>query len=285
MEQAKAIAEGRTLGGWTFESLASAAGVSSRTVLRAEQGVRIKKESLKRICEALGIDPGSLDPPAEADGGDDRKVEARDPETDRTADGGLRLEDARRAVLRRLPAAFTVATLTTLAMIAGNALFVLKVTERTPAMHIAAEASAIRAVARYANALAEGATDVKPLRGFSVQNCRSGASMLERIRWTLAPACGTRAIRIESYADAPGIALLTVGPVSRGFANHVVRRLSADPAVGWSVAMSSEPSPRGVAWFDPTRTASAQLPTPPGEIEDSWLFLRLRSASSESIVR
>jgi transcriptional regulator with XRE-family HTH domain len=284
MDQAKAIAEGRTLGGWTFESLASAAGVSSRTVLRAEQGVRIKKASLERICEALGIDPGSLDTPVGTDGGD-LKVEAQAPETALTADGRSRPGDGRRAFLRRLPAAFAVATMATLAMLAGNALLVMTATARTPAMHIAGEASAIRAVARYANALADGATDVRPLRGFSVQSCRSGASMLERIRWTLAPACGTRTIRIESYADTPGTALLAIGPVSRGFASHVVRRLSADPAVGWSVAMSSEPSPRGVAWFDPTRTASTQLPSPPGDIEDNWLFLRLRSASSESLIR
>jgi transcriptional regulator with XRE-family HTH domain len=282
MDQARAIAEGRTLGGWTFESLASAAGVSSRTVLRAEQGVRIKKASLERICEALGIDPESLDTPDGTDGEDDLKVETQAPGTAPAVDGISRPGDGRRAFLRRLPAAFAVATTATLAMLAGNALLVMTATERTPAMHIAGEASAIRAVARYANALADGATDVKPLRGFTVESCRSGASMLERIRWTLAPACGTRTIRIESYADVPGTALLAVGPVSRGFASHVVRRLSADPAVGWSVAMSTEPSPRGVAWFDPTRTSSAQLPTPPGDIEDNWLFLRLRSASSES---
>ncbi|WP_408903415.1 helix-turn-helix domain-containing protein [Methylobacterium radiotolerans] len=284
MKQAQAIAEGRTQGGWTFESLASAAGVSSRTILRAEQGVRIKPASLKRICDALGIDPKDLDAPSGDGEGFDPGDDAPSPFAERAASETPSPGAWHRACLRRLPGALAMATITTLATVAGNALFVMSATERTPAMHLAAEAAAIRAVARYANALADGASDVKPLRGFTVETCQSGASMLERIRWTLAPTCRMRTVRIESYSNSPATTLV-VGPVSRGFAGHVARRLSAAPSTEWSVAMSSAPSPRGAAWFDPMQASAGQLPNPPGESEETWLFLRMRSSSNEGTIR
>lgn len=282
MDQSKAISDGRTAGGWTFESLAATAGVSSRTVLRAEQGKRIKPDSLRKICGALKIDVALLEPASDVDSPDDGREDEVAPSG--VVDAHARTASLRSAISRLLPGAMLMAAMSTLAIAAGNAMFVTAAMVGTPTTEIAAEAAAVRAVARYVNALAEGVGDAKPLRGFAVELCDPGASVVDRLLWTLSPMCETRTIRVEREVDPSGASRISIGPVGSGFTAQVARRLTAAPSVRWSVGMGTGPSPLGIAWFDPIETAGGQIPRPPGH-SASWLFVRIPSSNVASIAR
>ncbi len=62
VDQATAIQDGRARLKMSQEHLASAAGISARTVVRAESGFRVSGESLRGICAVLGLDSASLAP-------------------------------------------------------------------------------------------------------------------------------------------------------------------------------------------------------------------------------
>jgi transcriptional regulator with XRE-family HTH domain len=70
VDQATAIQDGRARLKMSQEHLASAAGISARTVVRAESGFRVSGESLRSICAVLGLDSASIAPvEAPEDGG------------------------------------------------------------------------------------------------------------------------------------------------------------------------------------------------------------------------
>lgn len=285
MDQAEAISEGRSRGGWTLESLAAAAGVSSRTVLRAKQGARVKPDSLRRICRVLDLDPEQLVPDPAADEKPAAESEPLAPVPPVEAADGPPAGAALRAFLSQLPAAVGVSALFLLAMGIGNALFVSAVTTKTPTLQLAEEAAAVRAVARYANALAGGADSAKPLPGYVVERCEPEGGILSRILWTVAPTCRTESLRIERSAGAGGSVEIVAGPVGRDFGGHVLRRLSFDPAVRWEAAFGSGPASRSLAWFDPRAVAAAELPRPPGEASATWLNVRMVPTPTKSASR
>jgi len=64
MDQAATILAARTAARMSQEHLATAAGVSTRTLIRAEQGHNVSVESLRAICAALDLDARTLQPVA-----------------------------------------------------------------------------------------------------------------------------------------------------------------------------------------------------------------------------
>jgi transcriptional regulator with XRE-family HTH domain len=56
MEQYLAIRQAREAARMSQAHLAAAAGVSKRTIIRAEQGLRIQDENLRCLCSVLGLD-------------------------------------------------------------------------------------------------------------------------------------------------------------------------------------------------------------------------------------
>lgn len=66
LTQAEAIREARARARMTQEHLARAAGVSEKTVRRAERNERISHENLRALCAVVGLDALSLTAPNEA---------------------------------------------------------------------------------------------------------------------------------------------------------------------------------------------------------------------------
>lgn len=54
------IREIRLERGLTQENLAYAAGLTVKTVIRAEQGAGVNERTLRKIAKALGVEPGDL---------------------------------------------------------------------------------------------------------------------------------------------------------------------------------------------------------------------------------
>jgi transcriptional regulator with XRE-family HTH domain len=64
MDQGERLRVAREATRMTQSHLAAAAGVSKRTVIRAEQGANVLDESLRCICSVLGLDAATMAPPA-----------------------------------------------------------------------------------------------------------------------------------------------------------------------------------------------------------------------------
>jgi len=64
-EQGLAIRQARLAKSWTQSVLADSAGISEKTVRRAEAGERIQAETVLALCAVLGLDPANLRSEAE----------------------------------------------------------------------------------------------------------------------------------------------------------------------------------------------------------------------------
>lgn len=64
-EQGLAIRQARLAKSWTQSVLADSAGISEKTVRRAEAGERIQAETVLALCSVLGLDPANLKSEAE----------------------------------------------------------------------------------------------------------------------------------------------------------------------------------------------------------------------------
>jgi transcriptional regulator with XRE-family HTH domain len=60
MDQASALRQARETARMSQAHLSTAAGVSKRTIIRAEQGLRIQDENLRCLCSVLGLNASSL---------------------------------------------------------------------------------------------------------------------------------------------------------------------------------------------------------------------------------
>ncbi len=67
MDQARTLRQAREAARMSQAHLAAAAGVSKRTVIRAEQGANIQDESLRCLCSVLDIDASGLVPARKAE--------------------------------------------------------------------------------------------------------------------------------------------------------------------------------------------------------------------------
>jgi transcriptional regulator with XRE-family HTH domain len=67
--QAGLLKEARVRRRMTQEELAGAAGLSARTVMRAENGRSVSADAVKALCAVLGLDAAELPPPSVLDGG------------------------------------------------------------------------------------------------------------------------------------------------------------------------------------------------------------------------
>jgi transcriptional regulator with XRE-family HTH domain len=260
---------------WTQAQLAAAAGVSPRTVIRAEAGGDATAETLMALCAALGIDSGSLP----SGGGEREGIAPAEAETPQDPIPPVEIEPAaphgrpfkRMAALVGL--AFLCATswhISWAATLAWNArdMPTLRASyDATVARHLARDLmAASRAVATgtpedggtwdglFRNRLSWGFPDC-PNLGF-----------LQLATWDKGAACPTRhePTRISVRAAGPTLVDVAVGPLLPQSLNALARMLPRDPRLKVTAAYSTlaQPPQWGLLQFDPAALAVGHIPPP-----------------------
>ena len=313
VDQAFAIQDGRARLKLSQEHLASAAGISARTVVRAESGFRVSGESLRNMCAVLGLDSGAIAPvkddPGAAAAADEAPATPDGTEADAEPGGGPlgmaeatasmsvirtrwdRLLALGRTPIKQLPwhrllAMHRAQVFSVLAIpMAISCLWcwtpiINKVTIPSDTGRWMMEATASRATAAYLNAIAAGRQAARP-PALSYFACGEVENPNSPFRMLLATedGCGfTRhEILIETVRPPDGTVQTIVGPVGREFGRDLARRLSGDPAVGWKVAYATGRQARGLAWFDPREVPTQDLPRPP-DARSTWVYVTMSKA-------
>ncbi len=273
----------------TQEVLASAAGVSSRTVIRAERGDEISVENLRAICSVLGLDAMELvrRPDTEPAGGAVESVAAG------AAPIHMRLAALGAKVFPRLATwRFSVAAILMLVPAYAGTDYALEwvSTHFRPWEFADRQVSTVRGtlvagrvnvvLSRLSAGVAPTPSDMGPNWDFGGGRACYTPLMTERLIGRTETCARTGGPRIDVRMLGTHDVDFVVGPVDGAFLEAFALQLAAPPGIALRVAVSADAAtvPSGAFWFDPRGIDPRRLPSIGGRTP----FLNVRISRAEA---